>query len=528
MINVFLVEDERMALYALECKIRDLNSSYQVVGTASNGVEALEKLQNLHPDIIIADICMPEMDGITLIEHLSKERPEILPVILSGYQDFDYAKQAIRFGVQDYLLKPVSVDELRTCLDNCSGKLEQQKRSKNVVSFLIGEDTCSFSPADDTGECIVVYLIVSNAITAQNSILHPNVSYTACSNIEQFLTGFFPESVKLYCFDGLFSNEKALVLTGKNLNQRRISQILTALLPKLEAYFHNFVTVSFDSAENPTSISRVILSCRSRIVNGIILGKSRLCTEVLSRENIWPELKKQAELFLLLLNQNQLDLLRSNIMNLFRDWAKMERTACATQNDLVFLLEYFRHNSSQEPPLTSSFLVENLICFYQSDADFAESFYQLLIHFFNPRQTTAIMSAEELVNDIDIYLKEHLNHTISLQTLSDEFGVSKVYLCRIFKRHKNMTPIDYFNRLKIERAGQLLLQFPEMPLREIAALLSFSDIYYFSKVFKRITGKTPSEIRNQAQMSHDNEKNENPHNFCDHSNPDSIGPQKHP
>lgn len=80
-------------------------------------------------------------------------------------------------------------------------------------------------------------------------------------------------------------------------------------------------------------------------------------------------------------------------------------------------------------------------------------------------------------------------------------AVSKVYLCRVFKKMKNTTPIDFFTHLKIERAQEMIRAFPSMSLREIAEALGFSDMYYFSKVFKRIMGFPPSDLRSKPYHS---------------------------
>jgi two-component system response regulator YesN len=497
MIKVFLVEDEMIALQALECKVTRLGAPYKVIGTAINGIDALEQLQDLSPDILIADICMPEMDGIALLERLSTDRPEIITVILSGYQEFEYAKQAMRFGTKDYLLKPISVEDLQNCLDDCRKRLEQRK-NQNLVSLLIGENTYSFSTDHTTDKFAAAYLILSNALSTLNSITHPDVPYITSKSLEEYLCGLLPDSLEVHCFDGIFSNEKALIFSGAHLSETRLLQLLTGILPKLEAFCQNYLTMYFSCVENAASLNKVVFSARSEAVRCIILGRTQLCSKPADKETRWPGLQSQAELFLLLLNQNQLSSLHSHILQLFHEWAAANRTAMSIQNDLQFLLEYFRHNGSCDPSLSSVFLAENLLCFYQDEETFAESFYQLLFHFSSSGQSSDFRSASELVKDIDRYLQEHLSRPLSLQVLSDEFNVSKVYLCRIFKKYKNMTPIDYFNRLKISRAKLLLVQFPDMPLREIAALLGFNDMYYFSKVFKKITGKSPSEIRSES------------------------------
>ena len=497
MIKIFLVEDEFIALQALEFKIRELGDPYEIAGTAVNGVDALEQLKEMRADIVIADINMPEMNGIELIEHLSEEYPDIITVILSGYQEFDYAQKALRFGTQDYLLKPVSVEDLKKCLDRCASKQTERQKAKNVITFLLDKDTCTFPADRDSSEFGTAYIIASNVISTASHIVHPAVPYIEPSEIEKKLAQLLPGGVHFYCFDGIFSNEKAIVFSGQHLDPPRLQQILSLILPELESLFGSYVTVHYQTLADPGGISGAILSCRSAAARHVMLGKTRLCSEPAAEPHAWPELQKQAELFLLLLRQRQNDLLRSNILRLTGQWFKASRTALEIQNDLLFIVEYLNHNLGSELPLSSAFLVENMLCFYNGEEDLAENFYQLLVRFPNP-DYAASLSSEELVEKLDRYLQDHLSQSLSLQILSDEFGVSKVYLCRVFKKYKNMTPIDYFNRLKIDRAAQMLIQFPKMPLREIASELGFNDIYYFSKVFKRISGSTPTEIRSRG------------------------------
>lgn len=496
MIRIFLVEDEFIALQALEFKIRELGDPYEIAGTAVNGIDALSQLKQTKADIVIADINMPEMDGLELIEHLSEEHPEIITVILSGYQEFDYAQKALRFGTQDYLLKPVSVDDLQSCLDRCASKLLEKQKNKNVIMFLLDRDTCTF-PADPTGsEFGVAYMIIANMISTASHIIHPGVPYIESSKIESHLASLLPDGIKFYCFDGIFSNEKALVLSGTHLDEKRLQQLLLQVIQGMEQLCQNYVTAYYEHLADPSGISGAILRCRSEAAKHIILGRTQLCSSPAADFRAWPDLQKQADLFLMLLKQRQTDLLRSNIVRLFDQWAQVPRTALEIQKDMIFILEHFNHNLPEELPLGSTFLTENMLCFYSGQKDLAEDFYQLLVRFPNP-DYNASLSSEELVEKLDHYLQSSLSQSLSLQMLSDEFGVSKVYLCRIFKKYKNMTPIDYFNRLKIDRAAQMLTQFPKMPLREIASALGFNDIYYFSKVFKRIAGVSPSELRSR-------------------------------
>lgn len=496
MIKIFLVEDEKLALRVLECKINDLEGPYEIVGTASNGIQALEKIPVVNPAIVITDIRMPDMDGISLTQQLHIKNPDILCVILSGYQEFEYAKQAMRLGVRDYLLKPVALHELKLCLEHCMEQLEERSRGKNAISLLVGENTLTFTPLNGEEDFAAAYMIAGSIINTPNHIIHPCVSYAPCEKLEALISSSFPATISVHCFDGFFTNEKIFIFSGNHLDASKLNLLLSAAVHKLENFFKSFVTVYFSCQQHTASLGNAILSCRTQAEQCMILWKSRVCSSKSPLPEAWPGLAKQAELFLLLLGQNQHSLLRSNILRLFRQWQEAERTALAIHNDLMFLLEYFRYSTASQMPPNSSFLVENLISFSERPEELAENFYELLTHLISPAKVSGtFLTAEELVTKMDDYFREHLSRNLSLQTLSEEFGVSKVYLCRIFKKYKETTPIDYFNRLKIEKAKELLLGFPQMPLREISDFLGFSDMYYFSKVFKRITGKSPSEIR---------------------------------
>ncbi|MBB3109547.1 two-component system response regulator YesN [Paenibacillus phyllosphaerae] len=126
MYKVLLVDDEPMIREGLRSLIDWEEFGYQVVDTAANGREALEKHEQLRPDLMIIDIRMPGMDGLTLIGHLREVNANLHILILSGYADFDYAKKAIQYQIDGYLLKPVDEDELTGYLDRLRTVLAQE------------------------------------------------------------------------------------------------------------------------------------------------------------------------------------------------------------------------------------------------------------------------------------------------------------------------------------------------------------------------------------------------------------------
>jgi two-component system response regulator YesN len=112
MYNIITVDDERMVKRGLYKIIESAGEQFQVVGEASNGQEALEQIRQYKPHMLITDISMPVMDGLELTAEVSREYPQIKIVIISGYGEFQYAQKALRYKVQDYLLKPIDPEEL--------------------------------------------------------------------------------------------------------------------------------------------------------------------------------------------------------------------------------------------------------------------------------------------------------------------------------------------------------------------------------------------------------------------------------
>ncbi|MBD2871982.1 response regulator transcription factor [Paenibacillus arenilitoris] len=115
-LRILVAEDEDLIRNHLVRKINELGEAVNVVGTAQDGKEALGLMQSGQPDLLVTDIRMPVMDGMALIKHMHLYHPRVRNIITSGYADFEYARQAMQYGVTDYLLKPISADELHRVL----------------------------------------------------------------------------------------------------------------------------------------------------------------------------------------------------------------------------------------------------------------------------------------------------------------------------------------------------------------------------------------------------------------------------
>ena len=127
-LRVVMIDSSYNARRDIDSKIRWVENDYELVGEASNGEEGLALLPHVHPHVIMTEIRMPKMDGITFIENAKKRWPNIRYIIVSNYDNFDYLRQAMKVGAFDYILKPVKADEINQALRRAKNEIETNER----------------------------------------------------------------------------------------------------------------------------------------------------------------------------------------------------------------------------------------------------------------------------------------------------------------------------------------------------------------------------------------------------------------
>ena len=144
MYRVVLIDDERVIVEGLRRVIKWEDYDCEVVGTAGDAVAGAQLIRQLHPHIVFTDICMPGQDGLAMVAGLRSEFPNMQVSILTGYRDFEYAKEAIRLGVTRFLLKPSKMDEIKEALETMTAYLaqlppEEEEHTANAGSFLVNQ-----------------------------------------------------------------------------------------------------------------------------------------------------------------------------------------------------------------------------------------------------------------------------------------------------------------------------------------------------------------------------------------------------
>ena len=135
--KIVIVEDEKSIRNGLTKMLPKLGPDYDVAGSAKDGLEGYQLIRDIKPDLVIMDIQMPEMDGLTMLEKLRADGFSGKAVVLTAYSDFSYAKRAIELGIENYLLKPIKIDELKTTLEAVNLSLRQEAGTRKMQEKLL-------------------------------------------------------------------------------------------------------------------------------------------------------------------------------------------------------------------------------------------------------------------------------------------------------------------------------------------------------------------------------------------------------
>lgn len=506
MIRIVVAEDQLLIQKDLCRKIEKTGKDIEIVGTALNGQEAYEKVISRHPDILITDIRMPIESGLELIHRLKQERCPCRTVILSGYRDFEYAKEAMKLGVDEYLLKPVSIKDLFYVLETLEEKIlsEEDSNAKAALNLLLN----SKMPCQDALSAFSYYkqfyLVFMNinsfsTFTVQDLLPYENElkELLGGSSISRYLK---PEE-KMYVCDGTSFNEKLLVFCLTQTTGPRLDILLKQLLRTAES-IAGFVTLCVSKPirqlEN-IGLEQKLL--KIQISSQLIYAESAVLynRDFLSGFSHIPDRMDDAALnhFKFLIHSQNLDAF-SKELKLFLGECEKQHT---TQKDLDFYIKKLLHAcfdlSSHSQVSHPELEIDEYISNSRNYADLSDSLCLLFRQLFHKTilhdQSTS-SNPGTLVMQIQKYMEENYAADINIHEIARHFSITPAYLSRIFKKYTNVRPIAYLTSYRIQQACHYF-QHSQLSVREIAELCGYSNQFYFSKAFKSIQNVSPSEYR---------------------------------
>lgn len=535
-IKVFLVEDEMVIRRGIKNSIDWEKEGYIFCGEASDGELAYPMIIKEKPDILITDIRMPFMDGLELCKLVKKELPNIKILILSGYDEFDYAKEAIRLGVTEYLLKPISSGKLLEALNGVSESIRREKEDKDLVRKYMEEmrentehekqkffeqmiaGNLSMADALETGKKYEMNLSAGmyNLLLFRFTLGKENRKSGELLGEAEYAIEKLTERLE-YVFEFQRSVEGWAFLLMAD-NEEQMSERVKELSKDLEEIMKNYSTIAYfggigqpvarlrELEESFREAERALAARFTMELNRIISVEDiRMAQNVDTLDDIeitsFGEIEKTRTMLEKFLNNGAEDEI-DEFVDVYINELPEENLKSVLMRQYIIMDAYIVMMSFCEKiegiegeMQAQSEELKNSMKTIQTLEEIKNYIRMLLKKIIGVRDTISGRRYSDIIEIAkDQIRKTYMSDEISLNTIAAEVGMSPSYFSSIFSKEMGKTFVEYLTEIRMDRAKELLM-CSSMKTSEIGYEVGYKDPHYFSYIFKKTQNCTPKEFR---------------------------------
>lgn len=515
MYKVLLVDDERIITEGMSKVINWESIGTNLMGTARNGIEAFGIIEQQQPDIVISDIKMPGMNGLELVAKVHSVFPEIRFILLSGFSEFDFAKQAMQYGVKHYLLKPCNENSIMDAVTEICEDLKQKQMREQFIQKMKGtlDSVLPYAKEQLMKEFIINHYENKDLEYYQklfNIDLHTPDVRLVLFQLEghfEFEHMFAIKNIAEHIFDSYIlscmAGETILFLIEDNGSY----SILLSQIEKIKKTFYQYyqidTTVAISDTGKISTANKLYsealdcLAYRFYLGEGGVITKKDIAyqspTEELEfyyddqtfcrfvKSGSWSDVNSEIETFFNRLIELRLDIniTKSYVIQLFNAMIRLcepkEMNMYLTKLNLLLAID----------------TIQNLKSFFESVAQ------EITLSFFNQNNNKHSTIIKKVIETIDKYIG---NENLSLHWVANEMlYMNADYLGKLFKKETGEKFSNYITRLRIELAISMIEKENDVKVFEIAEKIGYGENpQYFSQVFKKHTGFTPSEYKRES------------------------------
>lgn len=535
-IKVFLVEDEMVIRRGIKNSIDWEKEGYIFCGEASDGELAYPMIIKEKPDILITDIRMPFMDGLELCKLVKKELPNIKILILSGYDEFDYAKEAIRLGVTEYLLKPISSGKLLEALNGVSESIRREKEDKDLVRKYMEEmrentehekqkffeqmiaGNLSMADALETGKKYEMNLSAGmyNLLLFRFTLGEENRKSGELLGEAEYAIEKLTERLE-YVFEFQRGVEGWAFLLMAD-NEEQMSERVKELSKDLEEIMKNYSTIAYfggigqpvarlrELEESFREAERALAARFTMELNRIISVEDiRMAQNVDTLDDIeitsFGEIEKTRTMLEKFLNNGAEDEI-DEFVDVYINELPEENLKSVLMRQYIIMDAYIVMMSFCEKiegiegeMQAQSEELKNSMKTIQTLEEIKNYIRMLLKKIIGVRDTISGRRYSDIIEIAkDQIRKTYMSDEISLNTIAAEVGMSPSYFSSIFSKEMGKTFVEYLTEIRMDRAKELLM-CSSMKTSEIGYEVGYKDPNYFSYIFKKTQNCTPKEFR---------------------------------
>ncbi len=518
--KVLLVDDEPIILRSLKVAIPWEELGLTIAGEARNGEAALRLIEEHSPHIVISDIRMPVIDGIALMKEVLPRSAKLLFIFISGYGEFEYARDALRLGAFDYLLKPIDHDELTEMLTRARVKLDRQKENEQLMhsvqmlsmlarermftEFTLGnprplQHLKWLENSELEGEYFMAVVRLDDyaALTAKWSAAEKHLWLFAIRNI---LEEWSLENGALSIFP-FYNGEWVLLFPGslgtvkKELGEQLVSDI------KRYSKLHCSVGIS-RTTQGIDQLSTVYPLAAKALYQRFYSGQAGVFIEEETPEENGREVQYPKELELSLiesirtLNLERMLTLFDEIASFIESQSLPKELAQRIIIELVVVL----YRQFEQLNMQAELSLEGLLGKLQELGTLTSVMNVLKDDFRSWMQEGSKQVTREdgrsVVDKAKRYIEDNYHKDLSIEEVAEVAALSISHFCTLFKQISGYTFLEFVTYYRMEKA-KYILQNSNVKVYQVAPLVGYQDPRYFTQVFKKATGKTPTEYREQ-------------------------------
>lgn len=518
MYRILIADDETIIREGIKYLFDYSELGYTICGEAATGDETFAMIRDHRPDVVLLDIKMPGMTGLEVIRKAREAGFDGKVVIVSSYTDFKYAQEAIRYGVQDYITKPIDDDELREILtrfresfdrEGIARTASQQYRSKArsaiVRDIILGEGTPSAQSWKDLHLDAACYqvAIFSRPYTSTAGEVHlANPDHSLYDHI--FLQN---QDVLLLKGEGAIKKLREMIEFNANANRNTPERI--------PFFACGAVVTSFDAIPDSYRSAQTLMQRRffcereTYLLEQKDLPESDASMSIAGSECVKQYATQLLDCIQSFNRRRMMQTLKELQERLYRAPESVESIKLFLTDLYLQVKEQMRHlYSGSEIPFFSNAAIIRTIR--------ESSYLSEIIWFYSKRfevfmDATGISTRDSVLDDILHYIHHNYASNITLENIAPLFGYNRSYLGKIFTKKMGQNFNSYVDFVRIEKSKELLLK-DDMKVYTIAERVGYKNVDYFHIKFRKYVGQSPAEFRKKnkvAASDHDtHEENE--------------------
>ncbi|WP_194191784.1 response regulator transcription factor [Clostridium chrysemydis] len=501
MYKVMLVDDEKLITEGLKNLIDWEKLNLEVVATANNGEEALRKLKEEKAHIVITDINMPVMTGLDLIKEVKGKDNKTNFIILSGYDEFSYAKKAIEYGVDSYILKPIDEEELEKTLIKLLARIEKSKKEKKDVLYKNTKLLQFINGKINKEEIFKIeeelnIPLSGKSYTVSSIILNKKNEDGRYINIDEIIEEYSDKTYELlHKFDG-----QTILINSWDLDVKNedVSKYFNFIKDKLIEKIEGDVFIAVGDVTKDIDLLKNSLNSSNKLKKYILTEGTNICLtseDVTNIKDYKTNFSKEIERLNKIIIEKDGSGAKMFLEGLIDDIALTPKNIYDLSIRVVMLIDKISDEFKVDKKYVKDSLSSNIVelC-SESTRDSIKAFLVSEIEELISVMYSTTKRYSPVVSQIVSNIEERYSEELSLKTLAYQYNINSSYLGRIFTKEVGMSFSDYLNKVKNTKAKELILE-TNMKINDIAKAIGYTDTSYFYRKFKKYYGICPSTLR---------------------------------